>query len=137
MAEAVAMARAIQKKNKSQKILVDHTLFLQSAEVLKTRCEPTGIEIIYGRACDHDFEKEPIFAVVVQYPSSFGAVVDWGELTQRAHQHGALMICGADLLALCMLKAPGRVGHGHCLWDHPALWCSHGIWGAPCGLYRL
>ena len=109
-AEAVTMARGIQKNKKSQKLFVDSTLFPQSVEILKTRCEPVGIEIIYGKVHEHDFEKEPVFAVIVQYPSGFGAVIDWEEITQRAHQHGALMICGADLLALCVLKSPGEWG---------------------------
>ena len=82
----------------------------QSIEVLRTRCEPIGIEIIYGKAREHDFEKEPVFSVVTQYPSGFGAIEEWGELTQKAHKHGAIMICGADLLALCVLKPPGEWG---------------------------
>lgn len=109
-AEAVAMARAIQRGNKSRKLLVDQSLFPQSLEVLKTRCEPIGIEIIHGKACEHNFEREPTFAVVTQYPSALGSVEDLLELTQRAHAHKALVICGADLLALCVLKPPGEWG---------------------------
>ena len=109
-AEAVAMAKAIQKKNKSHKLLVDHSLFPQSLEILRTRCEPVGIEIIHGKAHGHNFEKEPVFAVITQYPSGFGSVADWSELTRIAHDHKALTICGADLLSLCVLKPPGEWG---------------------------
>ena len=109
-AEAVTMARGIQKKNKSHKILVDHSLFPQSLEILKTRCEPIGIEIVHGKTRQHDFEKDPVFSVITQYPSGFGSVRDWTEITQRAHDHNAVMICGADLLSLCVLKPPGEWG---------------------------
>ena len=112
-AEAVAMAHSIQsarKGSQSSKIFVDRTLFPQSVEVLRTRCEPVGIEILYGKASEHDFQKEPVFAVVAQYPSGYGSVEDWSEWVQRVHDHQALFICGADLLALCVLKPPGEWG---------------------------
>ena len=110
-AEAVTMAYGLKRKgNKSSQLFIDEGLFPQTLEILKTRCEPIGIEMIYGRAQEHDFEKEPVFAVITQYPSAQGSVEDWAEFTQRAHDHGAFVICGADLLALCLLKPPGEWG---------------------------
>ncbi len=107
--EAVSMAHDIQKK-RGHRLLVDQSLFPQSLEILKTRCEPMGIEILHKKAMEHNFENEPVFAVIAQSPGACGAVEDGALLTQKAHLHKALMIWGADLLSLCVLQSPGEWG---------------------------
>ncbi|MCB0362807.1 MAG: glycine dehydrogenase (aminomethyl-transferring), partial [Bdellovibrionales bacterium] len=44
-AEAMTMCRNINRKNSSQKFVVDSDIFPQTLEVLQTRAEPLGIEI--------------------------------------------------------------------------------------------
>ena len=50
------------------------------------------------------------FGIVQQYPGSSGALRDFAEVTDSAHERGALVTVAADLLALTVLKPPGEWG---------------------------
>lgn len=107
-AEAMAlMHRTV--KGPSNRLAVDSDVFRQTAAILATRAEPLGIEIVTAdlRAGlpDGDF-----FGVITQLPGASGAVVDWTELVAAAHERGALVAVGADLLALTLITPPGEIG---------------------------
>jgi len=53
---------------------------------------------------------DDVSAVLVQYPNFLGAVEDLQELTDAAHEAGALMIVLCDPLTLGVLKPPGEFG---------------------------
>ena len=93
----------------SGRLAVDADLFPQTAAVLATRAEPLGIEIVTAdlRAGlpDGDF-----FGVITQLPGASGRITDWTALVTQAHERGALVAVGADLLALTLLAAPGDIG---------------------------
>ena len=74
-AEAMNMllsARKPDKKN-ANKFFVSNECFPQTIDILKTRTEPLGINLIIG---DHNnFElTDDVFGVLVQYPSASGEV---------------------------------------------------------------
>ncbi len=107
-AEAMTlMHRAV--KTSVNRLAVDVDVYAQTAAVLATRAEPLGIEIVTadlrGGLPDGDF-----FGVIVQSPGAGGAVVDWTDLVAEAHDRGALVAVGADLLALTLITPPGEVG---------------------------
>lgn len=107
-AEAMTlMHRAV--KGPSNRLAVDADVYRQTAAVLGTRAEPLGIEIVTAdlRAGlpDGDF-----FGVITQLPGASGAVIDWTELVAAAHERGALVAVGADLLALTLIAPPGDIG---------------------------
>jgi len=52
--------------------------------------------------------REQVVGAIVQYPTTDGRVVDYGDFVKRAHEHGVAVACGTDLLALSLLKPPGR-----------------------------
>jgi glycine dehydrogenase len=81
----------------------------QTLEVVKTRAKPLGLRVIIGDHNTFDFA-EPVFGVLLQYPTTDGAIVDYSSFTQRAHDAGALVVVAADLLSLTLLKAPGEFG---------------------------
>ena len=93
----------------SNRLAVDADVYRQTAAILATRAEPLGIEIVIAdlRAGlpDGDF-----FGVITQLPGASGAVVDWTELVAAAHERGALVAVGADLLALTLITPPGEIG---------------------------
>ncbi|WP_197503363.1 aminomethyl-transferring glycine dehydrogenase [Mycobacterium sp. E740] len=93
----------------SQRLAVDSDLYRQTAAVLATRAEPLGIEIVTADLTqglpDGDF-----FGVVVQLPGASGCVTDWSRLVDEAHERGALVAVGADLLALTLIPPPGEIG---------------------------
>jgi glycine dehydrogenase len=107
-AEAMTlMHRAM--RGPSNRLAVDTDVYRQTAAILATRAEPLGIEIVAAdlRAGlpDGDF-----FGVITQLPGASGEVVDWTELVAAAHERGALVAVGSDLLALTLIAPPGEIG---------------------------
>ena len=107
-AEAMTlMHRAV--KGSVNRLAVDEDIYPQTAAVLATRAEPLGIEIVTADLRqglpDGDF-----FGVVVQLPGASGCVHDWTDLVAQAHDRGALVAVGADLLSLTLVAPPGEFG---------------------------
>lgn len=111
--EATAAAEAMTLckragKNKSNAFFVSEDLHPQTIDVIRTRAEYIGYEIVTGKAqelADHD-----VFAAILQYPSSTGLVEDLTEVIEAAHAKKTLVTVACDLLALALLKAPGEMG---------------------------
>ncbi|KUI43604.1 glycine dehydrogenase (aminomethyl-transferring) [Mycobacterium sp. IS-1590] len=108
-AEAMTLMHRAVRGNRSNRLAVDADLFRQTAAVLATRAEPLGIEIVTVDLTKGLPDGE-FFGVVAQLPGASGAVVDWSELVAQAHDRGALVAIGADLLALTLLTPPGEIG---------------------------
>ncbi len=108
-AEAMSMALAITKKKKKG-IFVARDCHPQTISVVETRALPLGLEVGVGDPSEIDFESDDQFAVLVQYPTTDGKVLDYSELADRAHAAGALLIVATDLLALALLRPPGEFG---------------------------
>lgn len=112
-AEAMAMFYSFLNKSPNKvdrnKIFVDQEVFPQTLDVLKTRATPLEIEIVVG-----DFQTAILdnqyFAAILQYPNDKGAVVDYKEFINQAHQVGAFVGMATDLLALTLLTPPGELG---------------------------
>ncbi len=81
----------------------------QTIEVVQTRARPLGIEVIVGSA-ETFRPNEEVFGVLLQYPATDGAIVDYEPLIHGAHEAGALAIVAADILALTLLRPPGEMG---------------------------
>ena len=111
-AEAMTlMLRAV--KGSANRLAVDVDVFAQTAAVLATRAEPLGIEIVTAdlRCGLPDLpDGGEFFGVIAQLPGASGRVTDWSSLVSEAHDRGALVAIGADLLALTLLTPPGEIG---------------------------
>ena len=106
-AEAMTlMHRAV--KTSVNRLAVDADVYAQTAAVLATRAAPLGIEIVTADLReglpDGDF-----FGVIVQSPGASGVVTDWSALVAQAHERGALVAVGADLLAVTLIAPPGQI----------------------------
>jgi glycine dehydrogenase len=115
-AAAEAMSLAIAGNAKGKVMFVSQRCHPQTIEVVKTRAEPLGIEILVG---DH-LSLDPasvvgLFAVLVQYPDTCGRIDDFSALFEKTRAVGALNIVAADLLALTVLRAPGEFGADICI----------------------
>ena len=97
------------KKANIKKIFVADDCYPQTLDVLKTRSEPLGIELIIGDASTYDFSDE-IFGAVLQYPSLNGELKDYKEFATKVHEKGALITVAADLLSLALYTPPGEWG---------------------------
>ena len=107
-AEAMTLARRATKV-KSNVFVVDSDIFPQTLQVLRTRAEPLGIEVVVADLSKGLPEGEA-FGVLVQYPTSSGEVRDPSETITAAHDRGALAVVAADILALTLLRSPGDLG---------------------------
>ena len=108
-AEAIAMLRAVQKKNASQRVFVSSACHPQTIAVVRVRAESRGWEVVVGDHREWDFAAGA-FAALLQYPASDGALYDYTEFCAQAHAHQTLVCVAVDLLALCLLRPPGEFG---------------------------
>ena len=107
-AEAMTMSYGI-SKNKSKAFFVSNSCHPQTIEVVQTRAQPLGIEVIVGNHQDFSFEK-PVFGVLLQYPATDGTIYDYRTFVEQAHAQGTLVTVAADILSLTLLMPPGEFG---------------------------
>src|SRR6202012_462579 len=105
------MLRAVPRaaKGTANRLAVDVDVFAQTAAVLATRAEPLGIEIVTVDLRD-GLPDGDFFGVIAQLPGASGRITDWSALTTEAHERGALVAIGADLLACTLITPPGEMG---------------------------
>ena len=106
-AEAMTLAKR-SCKSKSNAFFVSRGVHPQTLEVLKTRAEPLGIELVVAN--DGDAAGLDVFGALLQYPDTFGQAHDYQALADAVHARGGLVAVATDLLALTLLKAPGEWG---------------------------
>ncbi|MEV0293542.1 aminomethyl-transferring glycine dehydrogenase [Nocardia sp. NPDC050710] len=112
-AEAMTLLRRA-GRSKSARLLIDSDLFPQTRTVLTTRAEPLGIEIVEADLATGELPEGEFFGVLLQAPGASGRIVDWTAVIAAAHERGALVAVGADLLALTLITAPGEQGADAC-----------------------
>jgi len=109
-AEAMTMMRRVARKNPSSRFLVDADALPQTIDVLKTRAEPLGIEVVVSDDLAADAAAGDYFGLLIQYPGASGRLGDPEGVIQSARTNDALSAVAADLLALTLLKPPGEMG---------------------------
>ncbi len=115
-AAAEAMSLALAGKPKGKAIFVSDRVHPQTLDVVVTRAEPLGIEVITGDWRMFEFPADgSVFAVLVQYPDTRGRIDDFAGFFTKAKAASAVTIVAADLLALTLLKAPGTFGAEICV----------------------
>src|SRR5665213_3590838 len=82
----------------------------QTIAVVQTRAKSQGIDVVVGDAKTADFASGKFFGVLVQYPSTDGRIVDYGDMVAKAHANSAIVVYATDLLALTLIKPPGEFG---------------------------
>ncbi len=107
-AEAMAMAKRV-GKSASNRFFVDRDTHPQTIGVLETRASGLGFEIVIGDPAT-DLKPAEVFAALLSYPGSSGAVQDPRATIEALHKNGALAILATDLLALTLLTSPGELG---------------------------
>ena len=107
-AEAMAFCRRV-SKSAGKKFFVARDCHPQTIEVVTTRAEPLGIEVVVGDPAS-ELDARACFGVLLQYPASSGVIHDYRATIAQAHAHGALVALAADLLALTLLASPGELG---------------------------
>ena len=115
-AAAEAMSLALAGKPNGKTIFVSDRCHPQTIDVVATRAEPLGIEVITGDWQTFEFPADrSVFAVLAQYPDTRGHIDDFTEFFAKAKAAGAVAIVAADILALTLLKTPGEWGADICI----------------------
>lgn len=115
MAEAYLMARRVTRRDKIIVAKSVHPEYRSVAETYSRHGDSAIVEFDFdnksGRAAEPAGLDENTAAVVVQSPNFFGCIEDLGELAERAHSVGALLIVVvAEAISLGLLKPPGDFG---------------------------
>jgi glycine dehydrogenase len=108
-AAAEAMTMSHRLKDGRNLFFVSETCHPQNIEVIQTRANALGIEIVVGSHENFSFT-EKVFGALVQYPDTFGAIHDYSGFAGKAHAAGAMLTVATDLLALTLIKPPGEFG---------------------------
>ena len=93
----------------ANKFFVDNDMFPQTLDVIRTRSNPLGIELVTGKYTEADFN-ESYFGAIVQYPAASGQIRDYKSFADMAHASGSLVAVAADIMSLVLLTPPGEWG---------------------------
>ena len=109
-AEAMTLVRRANRKAAGP-FVVDADALPQTIEVVRTRAEAMGIEVVVADvSAGLPAELEQVCGVLVQYPGASGEVRDPRPAIEAAHERGGLAVVACDLLALTLLESPGELG---------------------------
>lgn len=107
-AEAMTFCKRL-AKNKASAFFASVHCHPQTLDVLRTRAEPLGIEVVVGVETEIE-DHGRFFGALFQYPMTTGEIRDYRESIQAFQAAGALVAMAADLLALTLLTPPGELG---------------------------
>lgn len=108
-AEAMAMAKRVSKLKNAGKFFIADDIHPQTLDVVRTRAETFGFELIIDRA-EKALEHEELFGVLLQQVGTTGEAHDYGALIAELQNRKVVVSVAADFMALVMLEAPGKQG---------------------------
>ncbi|WP_221089419.1 aminomethyl-transferring glycine dehydrogenase [Deinococcus aquaedulcis] len=106
-AEAMTLAKRA-GKSKGNTLYVAQDVHPQTLDVIRTRAEYFGYDVVTGPA--NAELPEGTFAALVQTPGTFGELHDLSPIAERVHAAGGLLIAATDLLASAVVKPVGEMG---------------------------
>lgn len=135
-AEAMLMMYALRSreaiKQGRNQLFVDKDIFPQTLDLLLTRSEPFGIELIVDDYATYNFTGME-FGAIVQYPSASGEIRDYKAFAEATHAAGALLTTQADILSLALLTPPAEWGADIAVGSTQRLGCPMGFGGPSAG----
>ena len=111
-AEAMTMIRDTRKglRKNATRFFVSSLCFPQTIDVLRTRAEPLGIELIVDHPDKADLTDGSLFGLMLQYPDGNGEIRDIAPLIASANEQEVGVVVAADLMSLVLLTPPGEMG---------------------------
>ena len=135
-AEAMLMMYALRSREAVKQgrcqLFVDKQIFPQTLDVLLTRSEPFGIELIIDDYNEYEFSGKE-FGAIVQFPAATGEVRDYAAFTAKAHEAGALVTVAADILSLAIMTPPAEWDADIAVGSTQRLGCPMGFGGPAAG----
>lgn len=113
-AAAEAMLMLFHQVNKTDevkqpKFFMDASVFPQTKDVVITRAEPIGIEVVIGDYRNANLD-DTYFGALVQYPNNEGSIEDYRDFIGKVHDLNGYVVMATDLMALTLLTPPGELG---------------------------
>ena len=107
-AEAMALAKRVSKNKGANAFFIANSVHPQTKDVLKTRADMFGFELIYGEL--DEVTQANVFGALLQYPTSTGELVDIRAAIAAVQANKGVVAVATDLLALTLLTPPGELG---------------------------
>ncbi|MEI6202421.1 MAG: aminomethyl-transferring glycine dehydrogenase subunit GcvPA, partial [Enhydrobacter sp.] len=137
--EAVLMANRVTRRSKA---LLSGGLHPQYRGIVETTAHWQGFKTVSGKADVEGLEDliaavdKETSCVVVQNPSFFGHVRDFGKLAEACHAAGALLIVVVtEVMSLGLLKPPGEMGADIVVCEGQSIGNGLGFGGPYVGLF--
>jgi len=107
-AEAMALAKRVAKAKKANTFFIANDVFPQTIDVVKTRAELFGFEIVVDAA--EKVSEYDIFGALFHYTGQEGQVNDIKPLIEATQEKKAIAIVAADIMSLILLEGPAQFG---------------------------
>ena len=108
-AEAMGLSHRLDKKD-NKIVFISNDCHPQTIEVVKTRSEPLGLEVVIGNDEDLSNISDDIICGILQYPGTLGDIKDPSENISKIKKKNGKSILVCDLLSLAKLKTPAELG---------------------------
>ncbi|UVO09062.1 aminomethyl-transferring glycine dehydrogenase [Pectobacterium polonicum] len=108
-AEAMAMAKRISKLKQAERFFVADDVHPQTLDVVRTRAETFGFEIVVGKA-EEALKDDAVFGVLLQQAGTTGELHDYSDLMAALKTRKVVTCVASDIMALVLLTAPGKQG---------------------------
>ena len=113
-AEAMFMAYQAKGSRERNTFVVDARCHPQTIDVVQTRAQARGIAMRVGDVAAAGFGADS-FGVLLSYPTTDGAILDYRAVADQVHGAGGLVIVASDLMSLVLLTPPGEWGADVCV----------------------
>jgi glycine dehydrogenase len=108
-AESMALAKRASKLKEANRFFVADDVHPQTLDVVLTRAETFGFEVIIDRA-ERVLELDGVFGVLLQQVGTTGELHDYSALLAELKKRKIMTSVAADIMALVLLTAPGKQG---------------------------
>ncbi|WP_062381009.1 aminomethyl-transferring glycine dehydrogenase [Demequina pelophila] len=110
VAEAVLLMRRAVTGRDGGRIVLDAECLPQTVEVVRAQADAIGLPLEVQELGEGWEAPADLVGLVIQQPGASGVVRDIAPVIQAAHAAGGLVTVAADILSLCIIKAPGELG---------------------------
>ena len=107
-AEAMGLAKRVSKNRKANTFFVADDVHPQTLDVVQTRADMFGFDIIVGPA--NEASQHHVFGALLQYPGSTGEIINITDIISAVQTNKGIVAVAADLLSLTLLTPPGELG---------------------------
>ncbi|PHI32152.1 aminomethyl-transferring glycine dehydrogenase [Budvicia aquatica] len=108
-AEAMAMAKRASKLKQANSFFVADDVHPQTIDVIKTRAETFGFNVIVGKA-KQALDNSDLFGILVQLSGTTGELHDYTDLLNQLKSRGVITSVAADIMSLVLLESPAAMG---------------------------